>query len=205
MVKSKFITFILISICLVSCANHFDPLPYQIDEDIKETRQYEIIKLFHDGEAGFYKTDGRIFPIYEKNNLKRPAFIHFFAGKNGDEIKLLDGDSELCDSDNDFTLGCSFTCSGIYPTIYKGKLKPVKPFVYKVEGEYDKNYSILDKPDADFYIMILENGELLFYYGDEEYKTIDLKDDTPNYTAYYAEPDGTGEPSTDVCKMRKSR
>lgn len=30
--------------------------------------------------------------------------------------------------------------------------------VYKVEKGYDKKYCILDKSDADFYILILGNG-----------------------------------------------
>lgn len=45
---------------------------------------------------------------------------------------------------------------------------------------------------------------MLFYYGDEAYKSIELKDNTLYYIAYYAEPDGKGEYAQRYVNLEKS-
>ena len=218
----KLIALLLTSLCLVSCTKEFDPFPFPADEATRESQQYDMIRYFYTGEigegffgtSGYYSTSGREFPIFDKYNLDEPSSFTLFAGERGDEIRLyyeavgIDRDEMCSDPDilSDWNLGCTFSCNGKYPTIYKGKVIPVEPFVYKVVGEYDEKYSALEKEEADFYIKFLENGELLFYYNDEEYDTVDFNDDTPNYTAYYTEPDGIeGDLGFEGCKFRLAR
>ena len=176
------------------------------------------------GQALYYETQGKEYPVFDKNNLEKPAALTLFDGERGDEIKLYhssfypqpDPTSEavmICDDPDllsNWNLGCKQTCyAGDYPVIYQGKVIPVEPFVYKVVGEYDKKYAVLEKEEADFYITFLESGFLLFYYNDEEYKTVDFNDENPNYTAYYTEPDGielvSGPDGVPVCRYRPAR
>ena len=199
--KKIFICLIIATnLFLSGCSNNFDPYPYEVNPILKDSYQFYIFNRFYEGESGFYGTYISSYPIFENKNLEKPSYAHLFAGSKGNEIRLLGSKEELCNNSNN-KIECSYSCNGLFPTIYVGTVTPIKPFVFKVTGEYKGDYSVFENKNEDFYLEILPNGDLFFKFNYQGYIVPDLNSEILSYTASYSEPDGIGNSSS--CTIRK--